>query len=344
MASIKTKFAVGLFVIIGFSLAFIAIVWFGMSDYFEKGKSYTAFFDESVQGLEKDSSVKYRGVSIGRVESIGVAPDATLIQVVLKIEKGLKLDIQLGKIVAQLKSVGITGIMFIELDQKKPSEPDLSPKLSFEPKYPAIATKPSGITKLLKGIEEVIAQFNSLDIGSISSRLQALLDNLDQSIEDINFKQISANVISSLEKIENILNTETWDKLMRSIESTGQSINEFSQKANNTVSSVNQAVAGAKTAVSRIDRLVANNEKDLTESISNFKHLVENANKFFSQGTHFIQGGDEQLENLNHQLTLVLQNFEIASESLNRLIEIIATQPSQLLFGQPPPSRKIEPN
>lgn len=54
MASKRTKFTVGVFVITG--IAFIAgsIIWFGFSDYFEKGKFYAAYFDESVQGLYKD--------------------------------------------------------------------------------------------------------------------------------------------------------------------------------------------------------------------------------------------------------------------------------------------------
>ena len=112
MASIKTKLLVGIFVLVGFFIAIIGLIWFGMSGQLEKGRFYIAYFDESVQGLDKDSPVKYRGVSIGRVENIGVAPDAKLIQVVMKIEAGLKNREQL---VAQLKSVGITGIMFIRL-------------------------------------------------------------------------------------------------------------------------------------------------------------------------------------------------------------------------------------
>ena len=116
MASVKTKLAVGLFVVAGFIMVIFAVIWLGMSNYLEKGKFYVAYFDESVQGLDRDSPVKYRGVSIGKVYSIGVAPDANLIEVVLKIETGLKLD---KSIVAQLKSVGITGIMFVELEKKR---------------------------------------------------------------------------------------------------------------------------------------------------------------------------------------------------------------------------------
>ncbi len=171
IASIKTKLMVGIFVLIGLTIATAAIVWLGMSSYFEKGLRYVAYFDESVQGLDKDSPVKYRGVPIGRVESIKVAPDATLIEVVMKIEEGLKPDEHRGDVVAQLKSIGITGIMFVEIERKKANEPDLTPPINFSAKYPIVATKPSGIKKLLQGIDDVVSQFKALNFGRISTKL-----------------------------------------------------------------------------------------------------------------------------------------------------------------------------
>ncbi|MEJ2098118.1 MAG: MlaD family protein [Deltaproteobacteria bacterium] len=130
---------VGMFVVIGLSLAVVAIIWLGMANYFEEGQLYVAYFDESVQGLDKDSPVKYRGVSIGRVYSIGVAPDSNLIQVVLKIETSIDLD---ESIVAQLKSVGITGLMFVELEKLEDRSLVLTHPFSFSTKYPIINTKP----------------------------------------------------------------------------------------------------------------------------------------------------------------------------------------------------------
>ena len=61
MASVKTTFVVGLFVAVGFAIAIVGIIWLGMSNYFEKGYHYVAYFDESVQGLDKDSPVKVPG-------------------------------------------------------------------------------------------------------------------------------------------------------------------------------------------------------------------------------------------------------------------------------------------
>ena len=203
MASTRTKFAVGLFVAGGITIALLAIIWLGVTRYFEKGQYYATYFNESVQGLDKDSPVKYRGVAIGRVAKIGVAADSKLIEVVLKIESGQKLG---GNIVAQMKPVGITGMMFIELDQKKEDEPDRSPYLSFPSKYPIVASKPSGISDLLLGIDNALEQLSTLDLEGISDKIKLTLDSLNQAIADANLKAISTNLASSLEKASANLN------------------------------------------------------------------------------------------------------------------------------------------
>jgi phospholipid/cholesterol/gamma-HCH transport system substrate-binding protein len=65
ISSKTSKFLIGLFVIGGTLIGVGAVVWIGASKYFQKGATYVTFFDESVQGLQVDSSVKYRGVDVG---------------------------------------------------------------------------------------------------------------------------------------------------------------------------------------------------------------------------------------------------------------------------------------
>jgi hypothetical protein len=76
----SSHFMIGLFVLIGVSIGFVFVFWLGVSRYSQTGETYAAYFDESVQGLQADSSVKYRGVDVGRVEKIRVAPDNRLIE------------------------------------------------------------------------------------------------------------------------------------------------------------------------------------------------------------------------------------------------------------------------
>ena len=205
MASQRTKFTVGIFISFGIGIAVLAFIWLGMSRFFEKGKFYATYFNESVQGLDVDSAVKYRGVAIGRVMSIDVAPDERLIQVILKIETGQKLT---KDIVAQLKSVGITGSMFVELDRKKEGELDQSPKLDFPSEYPIISSKPSTISELMHGIDDVLNQIRALDLGGISGKIKLTLDNMNRVMDDADVKAISTDVQTSLESLHRILDIE----------------------------------------------------------------------------------------------------------------------------------------
>jgi len=106
---------VGLFLVCGIGIALLAFIWLGMSRYFEKGRFYVTYFNESVQGLDK-----IPGEIPGRFPWAASTASVWLLtpswwKAVLKIETGMVLDMNM---VAQLKSVGITGSVFIELDQK----------------------------------------------------------------------------------------------------------------------------------------------------------------------------------------------------------------------------------
>ncbi|MBI4619691.1 MAG: MCE family protein [Desulfobacterales bacterium] len=337
MASLRTKFSVGLFVVIGFAVTIVAVIWIGMSSYFEKGRLYVAYFDESVQGLDKDSPVKYRGVSIGRVDSIGVAPDANLIQVVLKIEKGLESKESRKNIVARLKSVGITGIMFVELDQKKHGEPNLSPRLNFSPQYPVIVTKPSGIKKLFEGVDDVISQLRSLDMKGISDKLKSTIDKINQAIEDTQIKGVSSDIRSSLERVQRILDDQRWNKVIDSVEKATSTLSPLASDANETVSRLNKTIT-------RLDRIVADNEKEFAEAIYDLKRSMKKANIILGDGLDLIKDADKGISSLNRHLPATLDNLEKATENLNRLIELLSNQPAQLFFGEPPPSKKVEPD
>lgn len=321
MASIKTRFTVGLFVIAGFTMVIIAVIWLGMSHYFEKGNYYIACFDESVQGLDKDSPVKYMGVSIGRVDSIGVAPNAKLVQVVLKIETDLKLD---DNVVAQLKSVGITGIMYVEIEKRGNDEPDLSPQIDFPAKYPVIATKPSGIKTFIEGLADVLSQIKDMDTKGIAETLESTLYQINRSVQEAKIKELSSDARSSLVRA---------GQIMDSLEKASSSINILAVNADNAVSRFNKTTA-------RIDRIVLENEKGFTEAVSDFKSSMKNANIMLQNGTDLMRGSEDRFSNLQRHFLVTLQHLEKASDNLNRFVELIADQPSQLILGEPLPARE----
>jgi len=209
MARQKTNLIIGLFVILGVVMGVVAIIWVGATSYFQKGATYISYFDESVQGLQLNSAVKFRGVDSGLVESIQVAPDNRNIGVIMKIN--LKEDLQ-KNYVAQLKAQGITGIMFVELDLIKPGDRDFTPKIEFPSEYPIIASRPSEMQRLVSGANEIVQKFNQIDAKGISDQLIATTKALEELITGKQITSILARVDAAAGNLDRL--TARADKVL----------------------------------------------------------------------------------------------------------------------------------
>jgi len=220
MASRTSKFLIGIFVITGTVLAAVIIIWVGAADFFRKGSIYVTYFDESVQGLQADSTVKYRGVAVGKVKSIKVAPDDRLIEVAMKIE--MSSDLQ-NHTEAQLKTTGITGIVFIELDQVRPGEKSSSPRINFQTSYPVIPSRRSEISRFLADTNEIMKSIKAVDFKGLSDQLK----NTTLAVENFIEGKQTNSVMSNLEST-----TANIDKAMEGLRVTMENLQSFSESIN----------------------------------------------------------------------------------------------------------------
>jgi phospholipid/cholesterol/gamma-HCH transport system substrate-binding protein len=236
MARQKTNLIIGLFVILGVLMGVVAIIWVGATSYFQKGTTYVSYFDESVQGLQLNSAVKFRGVDVGLVESIRVAPDNRNIGVVMKVNMREKLQ---QNYVAQLKSAGITGIMFVELDLRKPGEPDLSPKINFPSENPIIGSRPSEMQRLVAGANEIVQKFNQIDAKGISDQLIATTKSLEELIKGKEITSILARVDAAAGNLDRL--TARADKVL-----AGAALDK-------TVAEAREALGGARKLLATVN-------------------------------------------------------------------------------------------
>jgi len=326
MASKKTKLTVGLFVVIGLGIGIMAVIWLGMSHYFEQGRYFSVYFDESVQGLDRDSPVKYRGVSVGRVDTISVAPDGNLIEVIVSIEGELE---NRQDIVARLKSVGITGIMFIELEQRQPGEDDVSPEITFEVPYPVIKTKPSDIENFMKGIDTLLNRINELDMGAVTRDLRESIRAVTAAIEGARIPDLSEEIRMLVRRAGEILEGEEWSRAVAALDEVRNNMNTLMLNGNN--------------AVDEIRQLIGANEGEITEALGDFHKAMASAEMIMEEGGKLLNSTDASVVALQRSLLVTAENLETASNKLNVLIGLVSDQPSQLLFGEPPARRRVEP-
>ena len=138
--------AVGIFVIVLAVAGIAGGLWLASGTYHRKVYDlYETYMTESVAGLNVNATVRYRGVDVGLVRAVGLAPDnVEQVRVTLAIERGTPVKTDT---VATLRTLGLTGIAFIELNGGRRE----SPALQAAPgqKLPVIQSAPS----LIAGLE-----------------------------------------------------------------------------------------------------------------------------------------------------------------------------------------------
>jgi phospholipid/cholesterol/gamma-HCH transport system substrate-binding protein len=156
----ESKFSytvIGVFVLL-LSAAMIGVIFwlYGGGQYQHDYKKYLAYFDESVTGLNVNAPVRYRGVAVGRVLGIGLAPDGSgrvLLQLSVDETVPVKVDT-----FATLRMQGLTGLAQVELAGGSAEAPVVKAKPPEQ--YPVIVTKPSLMTRLDTAVSNVLANLN----------------------------------------------------------------------------------------------------------------------------------------------------------------------------------------
>jgi len=267
MVKRKSYFSVGLFVTIGTLIAAAAIIWVGASKYLEKGAKYVTYFDESVQGLQIDSTVKYRGVNVGRVVHIGLAPDNRLVEVEMKI--GMEPHVT-KELVAKLKTAGITGIVFVELDHITPEDIKLAPKIRFPTEYPLIPSRPSDIKQFLTDIEDIL-----------------------KNIRQIDFKGISKQLVDTTKAIETFVGGERMKDIMNNLDASMANLNSASEKAKDIF------VDGD------VDSIIA----EIADVAAKTNYLIDTINKKMNSAAIDIQATTETMRRISETLEQLIERL-----------------------------------
>jgi len=302
MAKGRSYFLLGLFVIVGVLIGAAAIIWLGATKYFQKGSMYATYFDESVQGLQVDSIVKYRGVDIGTVRLIDIAPDRRLVEVLMKIDVD---NFSVNGVAAKLSLAGITGIVYVELDRTTPGEKTLSPK-DFQSPYPVIPSAPSDIKQIEASVNDVL-----------------------KSLKEIDLKGISDQVLKTTKTIDEFVSGERMNHILTNLGKASVNLASLTQKIDATMSngSVDEVIQGARDAVKDARALIAQTRAEiegmkLRQTAAKVGDLVEMTSR--------------KTEVTLTDAGIAVESLRRASDSLEALIDRLSVDPSALIFSKPP--------
>jgi paraquat-inducible protein B len=345
-------FKLGLFVIGGIVVAIALLLIVGTGAFFRSRTTIETYFNESVQGLDIGSKMKYRGVTIGAVTKISftyvtyeqnepMSQRKRYVLVEAQIEPGLvggkvardiatpaatALEVARGLRV-HLAPQGITGTNYLELDYVE-SPPPVLP-IDWTPENIYIPSTPSTVETFVAAATEIVDRLHRLDIEGTIANLNRLMTTANERIAAIDTGALSAHADATLGKLDRTLDGIQSRKI--SDEAVGL-IGEL--RATNgelktlLASDALQKLPENTTATLASVRALVDNPK-LAQSIAHLERTLARLDQIFG-------GGDADLG-------ATFRNLRAITDNLRELTDDAKRYPSNLLFGAPPPPLQFGP-
>ncbi len=294
--------AVGAFVLLVLAMAVGFVVWYTESGDRRDYRRYEIYFVGSVSGLSEGGSVRYLGVSVGRVASIGIDPrNPGRVQVLADIDDKTPIG---PNTVASLGLLGVTGLLFIDL---KPAAagPVARPVPSM--RYPVIPSEQSGFDVLVSSLPDMVAQASQL-----AARLSAALSdaNLKAFSDTLGHMEAAARELPPAIRDGRAVMAELG-KAAREIDEAALAVRDVAASAapdvKFTLARLRTVADNLAMTSARVDRFVADNQANIT--------------RFTSEGLG--------------EVSALVQEARAAAQEINALSRSLREDPSRVLY-QPP--------
>lgn len=239
---------------------------------------YEIYFEGSVSGLSKGSPVRYLGVDVGRVQTMAVdTTNAGRVKTVVEVDATAPVS---GATEAKLGLLGLTGLLYIDLQQDRDAKSTGTP-LPMGENYPVIAARKGTIEASLEKLPDVL------------NKAAAVMTRLDALLGDENVGHVTAT-LANLERASAELPAMTQDARilasdMRQLSATTLALaTRLQGTIDHAEPGLNEVVANARITSEKLartaeglDRLVNSGEGGLgraaTASLGEMQQLVIDA-------------------------------------------------------------------
>lgn len=300
--------AAGIFVVV------LSLLLLGLASWLTRDTGKRDIYEistrETVTGMQPQAPVRYRGVDVGKVDTIGF-DSKTPGNVLLRLEIDSAAPIT-GDTFATLGFQGVTGLSFVQLDDTGKQSTRLVPNDEAPPRIPLRPGLLAKLTdkgeKILDQVELATVKINQLLADPNQKRLATALDNVGEAATSVS--KLSTSMTALLDA---------------QFGPTRVNIPAFVKNANATLDSVRGTSDEAKTAIAEIGKTASRlNAKDgpvdrLAEGAEGLSHAADS----FNAAT---------LPRVNR----VTEDASRAVRQLSRAVTGINDNPQSLIFGAGP--------
>jgi len=310
----KTNYSiVGAFVLVSVGLITYFVIWMLQPTQAIENQTYRIEFEESVSGLNIDSPVKFRGVTVGKVSAIRISPNnVEKIEVLISVLKTTPIKVDT---VAKLKAQGITGLNYIDLSRGSEAAPLLLSEK--HEKIPLIPSEPSFFVTLER------------TFGSASENISELLVRLKALLGDENQQELTRllhHVANITEKVDTNLTRERFAHFDETVVRIGRLAKDLDEK----VPAFDRILVSGDAMAKQAKVSLASLQESFATMAETMRVInVRNKNGDYSVKETMGPGMAQFEQTMNKmEQTLIL---------LNQMLLRYGQQPSDILFEYQPP-------
>jgi phospholipid/cholesterol/gamma-HCH transport system substrate-binding protein/paraquat-inducible protein B len=357
-------FRLGLFVILTVATLLAVLFILGGRSLFQPTLIIETYFNESVAGLDIGSPVKYRGIPLGAVSQIvtssalyerdvpvgdrkayivvrmRVATEQVQIEQLKReipeyVKRGLR---------AQTQIAGVTGQLFISLDDLGPKLP---PELPFDwkPEYIYIPSAPSLTSEIVGNAQRFLASLNAANVDAIAKNLNALVETLNRKVDEVPVKDLSKEGLglltdarATVDRVDRIIAEAPLAEALDRLDTASKHLNDLLEDPG-----LKQTVDKLASASARIDKLLAD---------PGLKGTVDNAAAFSASLRELVEGDglertikslDQTVQRIDalvgdnqYDVRVIVQDLRATADNLRSLSETAKRYPAGIFIGGPP--------
>jgi len=307
---------VGAFVLLLGATALGAVLWLGKTDYGGLYDRYYVYTRESVAGLSVDSTVKYRGVDVGRVKEVILNPEnSEEVRITLDIVGGtpIKTDTQ-----AVLVTQGLTGLVTLNLTGGTREAPPLAPIAGQM--HPVITSVPSLFGRLDGALAKLLSEQG---LSNLVANVNGLAQNASLVLDEENRAQFR-QILKDLGEVTKVLASRSGqvDHGAQHAAEAAERMARLTEHLGTQLPALLDRMGKSATAVQQMTAEVARTSREVGEMVGASKPGVEQ----FSRQTLADAG-------------LLVSELRQLTATMNRVAQQVERQPNVLVLGRPGQSK-----
>lgn len=339
---------VGAFVLGLIAAGIVLVLWMTGAPGRAGGITMTVQFEQDVTGLTDDALVRYRGIPVGKVQSIRLDPknsEYVLVRIVVRPDARIYPDF-----VAAMEQQGLTGQPFIQLKRPPPDQQktdarsvaaaDMSPELrdrripgtptDLQKIFEEVPKAVTAIKELAERATKVVTRFEGMVASPSGKSVTSIIKTLEKAAADVAsfttdakaFAKEARGVMKELGPAAKEL-TKTIQSVRkmadRATDLADKASAVFSDENKKSVANILKNVDVATADVSRFVKEAEKRVKDLEPAIKELPNTLRNVASFSSSATKLSDRASSFFDEANRKrVSQILTSAESAAKDIGK--------------------------